>query len=168
MSSDIVKPPPSDAAAEAPYIELLGVAYQVPLDNTAFESFLDTAHDFFAVNLQTGEINPSVLQSEAAQSELDTHTDRLLEIFDMAVALEKSQSASQDTYHAVLQIRPGSLQVSGNDAAGVLLKCDLPVPLEELPLDPDTRGLIHKTLNRAAEQDRIFLGNILKEDTGGE
>jgi pimeloyl-ACP methyl ester carboxylesterase/DNA-binding CsgD family transcriptional regulator len=160
VSSDIVKPPSSDTAAEAPYIELLGVAYQVPLDNTAFESFLDTAHDFFAVNLKTGEISPSVLQNEAAQSELDTHTDRLLEIFDMAVALEKSQSVSQDPYHAVLQIRPGSLQVSGNDAASVLLKCDLPVPLEELPLDPDTRGLIHKTLNRTEEQDRIFLGNI--------
>jgi pimeloyl-ACP methyl ester carboxylesterase/DNA-binding CsgD family transcriptional regulator len=160
MSINRVKQKRSDPAAEAPYIGLLGLAYQVPLDNSAFEHFLDAAHDFFAVNLKTGDVNPSILGNDAAQSELDTHTDRLSEIFDMAIALEKSQSARDDPYHAALQVQPGKPLVDGNDAACVLLGCDLPAPLEDLPLDPDTCRLIRKTLNTPGEQDRIFLGSI--------
>lgn len=160
MSSPETQRPPAGPATEASYIELLGLAYEVPLNNTAFESFLDAAHDFFAVNLETGEIDAAIARNGAAQSELDAHTGRLSRIFDMAIAIERAETARPDAYHAVLHVRPGAGQVTGNDAARVLLDCALPVPLDALPLDPDARTLIRRTLNDESVQDRIFLATV--------
>ncbi len=153
----------SQGSSEAHYIGLLGLAYEVPLQNRAFETFLDDAHDFFAVNLETGELADAIIQNDAAQRELDAHTSRLTQAFDLAIATEKEQAAAPDTYHAVLQIDCNTLQVAGNDAAAVLLKCTLPTPLDSLPLDFGARKQIRRALVEPNVQDRIFLA-VVGED----
>ena len=154
----------SNGSSEAPYIELLGLAYEVPLQNRAFETFLDDAHDFFAVNLETGELADAIIENDAAQRELDAHTTRLAKAFDLAIATEKEQAAAPDTYHAVLQIDCNSLKVSGNDAAAVLLKCTLPTSLDALPLDFAARQQIRRALVERTVQDRIFLAAVGEDE----
>ena len=153
-----------NGSSEAHYIELLGLAYEVPLQNRAFETFLDDAHDFFAVNLETGELSDAIIQNDAAQRELDAHSNRLAQAFDLAIATEKEQAAAPHTYHAVLQIDCNTLQVAGNDAAAVLLKCTFPMALDSLPLDFTARQQIRRALVEPNVQDRIFLAAVGEDE----
>lgn len=160
MSSVKSETPSAHPVSEAPYIELLGVAYEVPLQNTAFEKFLDSAHDFFAVNLETGELNNASLENRSVQTELDAHTDRLSQIFDMALAMEKQQAGIPDTHHAVLEVDPATLRVSGNTAAAKLIACELPALIDDLPLDHAALKTIRQAMADPDLQDRIFLATI--------
>ena len=152
------------STSEAPYLGLLGIAYQVPLNNRSFEAFLDAAHDFFSSNLQTGSLDETTLSNRAAMSALDEHIDRLEKIFDMAMAEEKASSDDLNTYHAVLHVSAEGAVVSGNSAAEELMNCSLPTRLENLPLDFDSRKFIQRSLTSPSDQDRIFLANIGKDE----
>lgn len=156
----------SKQRSEAPYIELLSLAYEVPLQNRDFEHFLDSAHDFFSVDLESGEIDTYVVKNVAAQSELDGHTDRLSQIFDMALEAELKKADISDVNHAVLSINASSFQVTGNAAAKSLFRMNFPAKLEDLALDPNALKALKNSVFNGHSSERIILATI-GQDVGG-
>ncbi|MEM9668141.1 MAG: alpha/beta hydrolase [Pseudomonadota bacterium] len=151
-------------SSETAYIELLGLAYEVPLQNVAFEKFLDAAHDFFAVDPETGEVDRSIIGNGAAHSELDAHADRLARVFDMAIAAEDADAAVA-THHAVLSINPNSHMVTANAAAEKLIGSEGLIPLNELMVDHTAVKAIENALGQSDHQDRIFLTSVGEDDS---
>ncbi|WP_084420464.1 alpha/beta fold hydrolase [Henriciella litoralis] len=148
----------TEPTAEARYFELLGRAYEIPLESEGFESFLDAAHDFFCADPETGKV-PAGIEVFTPKG-LEDHTSRLERIFDVAMKAEAQEAETEARYHSVLRIAPGTLTVHGNEAAVALLGCDLPCPLSQLPFDHEALSRISDCLTRPASEDLIVLATV--------
>lgn len=148
----------ADTTSQSRYFELLGRAYEVPLESTGFESFLDAAHDFFCADPETGKVPDDVVTFQS--DVLDDHTRRLERIFDVALRAERQDAETDAHYHSVLTIMPGSDRVHGNAAAIALLGCSLPLALDDLPLDREALAQISECLSAPGSDERIILATV--------
>lgn len=151
-----------DPSAQERYFALLGDAFAVPLQTTAFEEFLDTAHTYFVGVGDSKDMAPDFPRQRGTDDALDAHTNRLIEVFDAALEAEARNSATPDHYHAILTIDARSGRVEGNDAARALNLGKLPGQLDELALDHEAMQQIKSTLYREKgdREDRIILALV--------
>lgn len=149
-------------SAQERYFALLGDAFAVPLQTTAFEQFLETAHTYFVGEPGKATMAPDFPRRSGTDASLDAHTQRLIEVFDAALEAEARTKATPDHYHAILSIDARLGQVEGNDAAQALLQSPLPCPLDDLPLDHDALQQVKATLYRKLgdREDRIMLAMV--------
>jgi len=149
-------------SAQERYFALLGDAFAVPLQTTAFEQFLETAHTYFVGEPGKATMAPDFPRRSGTDASLDAHTQRLIEVFDAALEAEARTKATPDHYHAILSIDARLGQVEGNDAAQALLQAPLPCQLDELALDHEALQQIKATLYRALgdREDRIMLATV--------
>jgi pimeloyl-ACP methyl ester carboxylesterase len=153
----------TETTSQSRYFELLGRAYEVPLESEGFESFLDAAHDFFCVDPETGRVSDDISAFSEAASDLEHHTRRLGRIFDVAIRAE-SAGGTDARYHALLTLEPGSDRVHGNGAAVELLDCELPCRLSELPLDHAALNQIRACLLGKQSGELIVLATVERDE----
>lgn len=148
------------------YFALLGDAFAVPLQTTAFEEFLETAHTYFVGAPNAKDMAPDFPRQRGEDAALESHTQRLIEVFDAALEAEARDKATPDHYHAILYIDARSGRVEGNDAANALNLGPLPGQLDDLALDHDALQQIKATLYRKAgdREDRIILALVGEAD----
>jgi len=152
----------ANTTTESRYFELLGRAYEIPLESTGFEDFLDAAHDYFCADPETGKVAEDV--ARFSHDGLEDHTSRLERIFDVAMKAEAHEAETDARYHSVLRVVPGTMQVHGNEAAVALLGCDLPRRLSELPFDHDALNQIREALSEPDREDLIVLARVREDD----
>ncbi|MCH2458905.1 MAG: hypothetical protein MK186_12765, partial [Henriciella sp.] len=145
----------ANTTTESRYFELLGRAYEIPLESTGFEDFLDAAHDYFCADPETGKVAEDV--ARFSHDGLEDHTSRLERIFDVAMKAEAHEAETDARYHSVLRVAPGTMQVHGNEAAIALLGCELPRRLSELPFDHEALNQIREALSEPDREDLILL-----------
>ena len=76
----------AETTTQSRYFELLGRAYEIPLESAGFEDFLDAAHDFFCADPETGKVAEDV--AKFTPEGVEDHTSRLERIFDVAMRAE--------------------------------------------------------------------------------
>ena len=152
----------AETTTQSRYFELLGRAYEIPLESAGFEDFLDAAHDFFCADPETGKVAEDV--AKFTPEGVEDHTSRLERIFDVALKAEAHEAETDARYHSVLRVAPGTMQVHGNEAAVALLGCTLPRPLDELPFDHEALAQVREALCQPAREDRIVLATVEGSD----
>ncbi|RIJ24409.1 alpha/beta fold hydrolase [Henriciella barbarensis] len=152
----------TSTTTESRYFELLGRAYEIPLESTGFESFLDAAHDYFCADPETGKVAEDV--ARFSHEGLEDHTSRLERIFDVAMKAEAHDAETDTRYHSVLRVAVGTMQVHGNEAAIALLGCDFPRRLSELPFDHEALNQIREILSEPNREDLIVLARVREDN----
>ena len=148
------------------YHEVVGTAYDVSSSPDTFDDLLKIAEAYFFG--EAGRAKPATFfeRFRPADPKLDKRMSYLSELLHDELGLSGIRKAK--TFHAQIEINPGSFVVTGNKAAFHLMGIDFPCKLDDLPFDYETVKHLQRHLKLSRTEgdvsDQIFLTTIEEPD----
>jgi pimeloyl-ACP methyl ester carboxylesterase/DNA-binding CsgD family transcriptional regulator len=146
------------------YYDLLGAAYEVPLETARFDAFVDRAMAFFFSEPEDGTLASDLPKFSPDDATLDNHGVRIAALVEAACRRDTSPSGS---FHAELTISLSTRRVTGNAAAAQLTGAMFPCSIDDLPMDHVGKEAIRSALASVKPQirDRVVLSNVGADET---
>jgi pimeloyl-ACP methyl ester carboxylesterase/DNA-binding CsgD family transcriptional regulator len=149
---------------EKRYYDLLGAAYEVPLETARFDAFFERAMAFFFAEAEEGTLANDVPRFSQDDATLDSHSVRIAALVEAACRRDTNLTGS---FHAELTISRTSRRITGNSAAAQLTGGVFPCTLDDLPMDHVGKEAIRLALssNKPQARDRVVLSNVGTDET---